>query len=310
MSGPGDPVAGTGDPVGGSGRPGARPTASVIVPFAGSPEELRACLDHLGRLAVRAGDEVLLADNRAGAAGRGAAHGVRIIAADGVAAAGFARNRAAEVAHGEWLVFIDADARPSRDLLDRYFDQTPDEQTGMLAGGIADVPGGTSAASRYAAQRAQMSQRMTLDRARTPYAQTANLAVRATAFAAVEGFDEQARSGEDADLCFRLAQAGWALEERPAAFVEHPTRASLGALLGQMARHGSGAAWLNRRYPGEFPAPGARAFGGRLAHAGAGALRGARSGDREQVDAGLVEVVEACALLVGRFLSNEARRDG
>jgi GT2 family glycosyltransferase len=213
------------------------------------------------------------------------------------------------VAHGEWLVFIDADARPSRDLLDRYFDQTPDEQTGMLAGGIADVPGSDSAASRYAARRAQMSQRTTLDRAGTPYAQTANLAVRATAFAAVAGFDEEARSGEDADLCFRLAQTGWALEERPAAFVEHPTRAHLGGLLAQMARHGSGAAWLNRRYPGEFPAPGPRAIGGRLAHAGAGALRGARRGDREQVDAGLVEVVEACAFLVGRFLSNDARRD-
>jgi GT2 family glycosyltransferase len=288
----------------------SRPTASVIVPFAGSDDALQACLARVAALVVRAGDEVLVADNRPGSPGAGAAHGVRIIAADGIRAAGFARNRAAEMAHGEWLVFVDADARPSRDLLERYFEPPPAERTAVLAGGIADVPGSTSAAARYAARRAQMSQRVTLDRAGTPYAQTANMAVRAAAFAAVGGFDEDARSGEDADLCFRLARAAWLLEERPAAFVEHPTRATLGELVTQVAHHGSGAAWLNRRYPGEFPPSGPRAVAGRLARAAGAAVRGARRGDREAVDAGLVEAVEAGAFLIGRLLvSNDARRE-
>ena len=70
-----------------------------------------------------------------------------------------------------------------------------------------------------------MSQRVTLDRAGTPYAQTANCAVRRVAFEAVGGFDEQARCGEDADLCFRLAALGWGLGERPEALVVHRTRA-------------------------------------------------------------------------------------
>ena len=287
-----------------------RPRVSVIVPFAGSDAELRACVDRLGQMTLRAGDEVLVADNRPGSADRGAAHGVRIVAADGVRAAGFARNRGAEVAHGEWLVLIDADTRPSGDLLDRYFQPLPAEATGVLAGAIADVPGSTSAAARYAARRSQMSQRTTLDRRGTPYAQTANMAVLAEAFAAVGGFDEEARSGEDADLCFRLARAGWTLEERAAAFVEHPTRRTLGGLVTQVAHHGSGAAWLHRRYPGEFPAPGARAFAGRLAQAGRKATRAARRGDRDEVNAGLIEVVEASAFLVGRLLvSNDAPRD-
>ena len=40
----------------------------------------------------------------------------------------------------------------------------------------------------------------------------------------------------------------------------HLSRASLPALLAQLAGHGAGAAWLARRYPGEFPAPGAPAL--------------------------------------------------
>jgi GT2 family glycosyltransferase len=285
-----------------------RPRVSVIVPFAGADDALRMCLARLGRLALSAGDEILVADNRPGSADAGAAHGVRIVAADGVRAAGFARNRAAAVAHGEWLVFIDADTRPSADLVERYFESPPTGRTAVLAGGIVDVPGSSSSAALHAAQRAQMSQRMTLDRPGAPYAQTANMAVRADAFAAVDGFDEDARSGEDADLCFRLARAGWTLEERLAAVVEHPTRATLGGLLAQMARHGSGAAWLNHRYPGTFAAPGPRAMAGRLAHAIAAAGQAARRGDRRQVDAALVEACEACAFAAGRLLLSNAAR--
>jgi GT2 family glycosyltransferase len=233
-----------------------------------------------------------------------------MVAAHGVSAAGFARNRAAAVAHGEWLVLIDADTRPVPDLVDRYFDPAPGDRTAVLAGAIADIPGSSSSAARYAAGRSQLSQRVTLDRAGTPYAQTANVAVRRSAFDEVAGFDEEARTGEDADLCFRLARAGWMLEERPAALVEHPTRATLGALLTQVARHGSGSKWLNRRYPGEFPAVGPRGVAGRLGRAGAAAVRGARRGDRDAVDAGLIEVCEACAFLAGRLLlSNQARAD-
>lgn len=287
-----------------------RPPVSVIVPFAGSEGELRSCLARLGQLALRAGDEILVADNRPGSEGGGAAHGVRLVAADGVRAAGFARNRAAAVAHGEWLVLIDADTRPVPELVDRYFDPPAAQRTGILAGGIVDIPGSGSSAARYAAARGQMNQRVTLHRAGTPYAQSANLAVRRTAFDEVGGFDEAARSGEDADLCFRLARAGWTLEERPAALVEHPSRATLGGLLTQVAHHGSGSGWLNRRYPGEFPALGARGFGGRLGQAGVAAVRGARRGDRDAVDAGVIEVCEACAFLAGRLLlSNTARTD-
>jgi GT2 family glycosyltransferase len=292
-----------------------RPPVTVIVPFSGSGEELRACLAGLARLTLSPGDELLIADNRpagrlaptppvAAPAGDGS---VRLLAAGGVRAAGYARNQAARVAAGEWLVFIDADAAPLASLLDRYFDPLPSPGTAILAGGIRDRPGGTTLAARHSARRGHMSQRVTLDRRGTPYAQSANMAVRRTGFAAVGGFDERVRSGEDADLCFRLARAGWGLEERDHAAVEHRTRATLAGLLAQLARHGSGAAWLNRRYPGEFPAPGPRQLAGRVVRAGIDATGLGLRGRREAAAVALLQLAQSCAFDAGRLLSNRAR---
>ena len=151
---------------------------------------------------------------------------------------------------------------------------------------------------------------MTLGRAGSPYAQTANCAVRRAAFTKVGGFAEDARAGEDADLCFRIAQAGWKLEGRPDARVQHRSRESLTALLRQLARHGSGAAWLNRRYPGTFAPPRPGQLAARLArHLGRAALAVCRR-DRRGTESALLEFAEACAFEAGRLLPNRARREG
>jgi GT2 family glycosyltransferase len=283
-----------------------RPTVAVIVPFAGPDEQLRRCLAGLKRIAMAPGDELVVADNRRRPGGGVPCAGpVRLVAAGGVRAAGFARNRGAEATAAEWLVFLDADTRPSADLLDRYFDPGPAPETAVLAGGIVDVAGGGSAAPRRSARRAQMSQQVTLQRAGRPYAQSANVAIRRHAFAAVGGFDEAARAGEDADLCWRLAAAGWGLETRPEALVEHLTRPTLATLLVQLARHGSGAAWLERRYPGEFAGPDLRGLPRGLA-AATDAM--ARRRPRAAADA-LLQVAEGCAFDAGRvLLSNRPRR--
>jgi GT2 family glycosyltransferase len=149
-----------------------------------------------------------------------------------------------------------------------------------------------------------MHERATIERSGRPYAQTANCAVRRSAFAAVGGFEERARAGEDADLCFRLADAGWDLEVRPAARVRHRTRASVGSLLAQLARHGSGAAWLNRRYPGEFPSAGPVALAARSAHDGRAAFAALAHGDREAAALAAVGLLSGWAFAAGRLIPN------
>jgi GT2 family glycosyltransferase len=280
---------------------------SVIVPFAGPRGRIEQLIGELEALARLPSDELIVADNgEALAAARGS---VRILGARGVRSPGFARNRGAREARGEWLVFFDADTEPRPDLLDAYFDPAPHPQTAVLAGAIVDVAARPSLAARHSAARNQMSQRATLQRRGTPYAQTANCAVRRSAFEEVGGFAEEIRAGEDADLCFRLQRAGWRLEERPAAEVAHRSRETASALFRQLARHGSGAHWLERRYPGEFPAPRPRELAGRAVRCVRAVARALARRDPEAAGFALLDLAGSTAFDLGRLLPNEARRD-
>jgi len=259
-----------------------------VVPFAGSDEQLHALRATLDRLRLRPGDELVVSDNRR----------------DPIRTPAYARNRAAADASGEWLVFLDSDTIPDPGLLDAYFDPAPRSQTAVLAGGIEDLAVRPTIVARTNVARARMSERITLERAGTPYAQTANCAVRRTAFEGVDGFEAGARAGEDADLCFRLQRAGWGLEARPQAAVQHRSRGSLRAWLVQMAVHGSGAAWLDRRWPGEFSATGPLGLGRQMARGTIDALSSLARGERRAATAAILDLLGAAAFELGRLLPN------
>jgi glycosyltransferase involved in cell wall biosynthesis len=238
----------------------SRPNMDVVVPFAGSLATLTNLCARMSRLRLRAGDSLTIVDNRPPAADPLPTNGTTVLRAPERQSSYFARNRGVAGKTGAWILFIDADVDPPPDLLDRYFEEAPAEDTAVLTGGVEDEPLSPgekhSIAARYTRLRRPMSQRSTLRPGKWGYAQTANCAVRRSAFEAIAGFCDDIRSGGDADLCFRLKAAGWGIESREAASVIHRSRRTVAAMLRQRVRHGSGVAWLNRRYPGAFPRTG------------------------------------------------------
>jgi len=273
-----------------------RPPVDVVVPFRGTEAALAATRAALARLRLREGDTLHVADNRPGGD------------AGGRASSYFARNRGAARGANPWILFLDADVEPAPDLLDRHLDPVPAPGTGLLAGAIEDEPAGPGAppALRYAALTAAMGHDRSLsDLGPWAFAKTANAMVRRSALEGAGGFAEGIRSGGDADLAYRLRAAGWGIEVRPQARVLHRNRATVPALLRQLARHGAGAAWVAARHPGALPArslPGLTRWTGRRWRA---ALVARRRGHADLALVAALDPLAAWAFELGRRLPND-----
>jgi GT2 family glycosyltransferase len=276
-----------------------RPSVSVIVPFFGDAVAADETLQGMRAIPLRAGDELLVADNTD----------------DGVLAARFeegfatrakrqpysARNEAAARAKGEWLLFTDADCRPQPDLLEAYFAPVPGEQVGALAGEIVAASDAGTLAQRYAADRRLLSSELVLAHPYKPMGVTANLLVRRAAFEAIGGFAEGIRSGGDADLCWRLQDAGWTIEHRPHAIVAHEHRATVRALIRQAARTAAGTRWLEQRHPGFHATAGG---GRRAARALAGIVGWPLRGKPERGAFKAIELLVIATEHLGRLAGN------
>jgi GT2 family glycosyltransferase len=285
-----------------------RPSVDVVLPFRGSGEQLEAVAARLQALVLAPGDTVTIADNRRHAVDSTRGH-VRILGAGGVQTSYYARNRGVAAGDAEWIVFVDADVLPPVDLLDRYLLAVADSTTGVLAGAVVDEepPPDAAPAPRYAWLKSSMSQEITLADDDWAFAQTANAAIRRQAFEQVGGFEERIRSGGDADLCFRIRAAGWGLERREQAAVVHRNRQTIPRMLAQRARHGAGANWLARRWPGALPRrrwPGLALWS--VKRATHGAMAAARH-DRDEALLGLLDGPAVWAFELGRLIPNRPR---
>ncbi len=278
----------------------SRPEISVVMPFAGDEDAARAAVDVLLALDLRAGDELLLADNSGVAVARG---GVAVVRAAGEQSPAHARNVGAARAHGEWILFLDSDCRAPHWLLDAYFRAPVADDVGALAGEVVPLLEGDTLVARYGSARSFLSQQAHLNHPYRPRAVAANLLVRRTAFEQVGGFYEGVRAAEDTDFSWRVQQAGWRLELRRGAQVEHRYRATLGELRRQWRGYAAGRAWLARRYDGFEPEPAARrALSRALARTHAAGASGAPGAVKPRG----APSVSAGALERGRYLALDA----
>lgn len=138
-----------------------------------------------------------------------------------------ARNHGIERAHGDWLVFTDADCRPRPQWLQRMMDaasglERPSDT--ILAGSIEMVarPEQRTIYEIYDLIRG-IPQAWYVARG---YATTANLAAHRDLLERIGRFDATRFSGGDAALCQRAVASGAGLIYLPEARVAHPARRS------------------------------------------------------------------------------------
>jgi glycosyltransferase involved in cell wall biosynthesis len=164
---------------------------------------------------------------------------IRVVDASARPGPAAARNVGADHAHGEHVLFCDAD-----DVV----------QPGWVAAmsialGSADVVGGSfENASLNGGTPTRPLPAATRQLGQVPAGLAANLGVRRSSFDAVGGFDENLRVGEDVDLCWRLQFAGYTFAVQPDAVVAKRDRETSGEVFVHGVLHGRSGPALYRRH--------------------------------------------------------------
>ena len=186
-------------------------TLSVIIPVHNGGGDLRLCLDAL-EVSTRYPDEIIVADD---ASTDGSGHlarqrGVGVLSLDGPShGPAFARNRGAEKACGDILVFLDADVAIHCDALarmERYLTERP--EIAAVFGSYDAEPRAGGLVSRYKNLLHHYVHQHSRREASTFWGACG--AIRREAFAALGGFNEDyARPKiEDIEFGVRLRRAG------------------------------------------------------------------------------------------------------
>lgn len=169
---------------------------------------------------------------------------------------GAARNAGLELVTTPLVAFVDADVTTSDGWMNRLLPHFEDERVALVAPRVTATPAGASSdrLRSYEAVRSPLDLGAEPGRiaagTRIGYVPAAAIVCRTEAIRRINGFDTTLRYGEDVDLVWRLADAGWRCRYEPTATVEHASRTSWVDWYRQRQAYGTAAAPLARRHPG------------------------------------------------------------
>lgn len=237
-------------------RPGAATLSSddvtVVIPVRDRPEPLQRLLGSLGGLACVVVDDAS-SDPRRTEEITGAAR-ARFVGLTSNGGPSSARNAGLSEARTPLVAFVDSDCLPSEGWLTSLLGYFDDPLVAAVAPRIVPSPVvPPTALSRYEAVRSSLdrgkAEGLVRPLSRIPYIPSAALVVRRDV-ARQPFFDPDLRGGEDVDLVWRLAGAGWDVRYVPTSMVAHDGPRSLRSWLRRRAFYGMTAAPLSRRHPG------------------------------------------------------------
>ena len=226
---------------------------TVVIPVKDRHAELDRCLSALG-----ARYPVIVVDDGsrdlAAIAALCRRHGARVHRRPVSGGPGPARNDGLELVTTPLIAFLDSDCVAGPDWIAALAGHFADPMVGAVAPRVRPVTG-PGTAGRYLDARAPIDlgprQSRVAPLTRLSYVPTAALLTRRDAVAG--GFDPALRYGEDVDLVWRLAGAGWRVRYDPAAEVGHAEPGHWTSILSRRYRYGTSAAPLARRHPGQVP---------------------------------------------------------
>jgi mycofactocin system glycosyltransferase len=233
------------------------PTVSVIIPVRNRPMEITACLRSLTCLDYRAEKlEIIVVDDASDDTTPEAVARfpqVRLLRMQQRHQASYCRNRAAEIARGDILGFIDSDCLADPTWLKELVPAFRDGSLGAL-GGRVDGAFEENGLDQYEKVKSALKMGSWFKRSEQAelffYVPTCNFLVRKDAFKHLGGFRETLHVGEDVDFCWRLQDAGYSLEYRPMGRVSHKHRNRLAAFCARRFDYGTSEPVLQQLHSG------------------------------------------------------------
>ncbi len=225
---------------------------TVVVPAHDRVADLDRCLAALGSdVPIIVVDDA--SSDSAGVARVCAAHDATLLRRHRNGGPGAARNTALAHVQSKFVAFVDSDCAPSPGWLAPLLAHLADPLVAAVAPRIVGTAD-DSWAGRYTRERGSLDlgdlPARVMPRSRIAYVPSAALVVRRVALDDVGvAFDETLRVGEDVDLVWRLADAGWRIRYEPSVHVTHREPATWPQLLLRRFRYGTSAGPLARRHP-------------------------------------------------------------
>jgi len=276
---------------------------SVVVPCRNASRHLGQALDGLALQRLDEPWEVVIADNGSTDNTLAVAEGfadrlnLRLISATAVTGQWYARNIGVAAAGGDCIVFLDADDVPAPGYLVAMRGALADAD---LAAGDMETESlnpGWVRRSRDTGLVAGFSYSMGF----LPYATSACLAVRKSAFERLGGFQPW-RVGEDAEFCWRAQIAGMTIRAVPDAVLHYRYRDTLPGIARQALGYGAAQPRLYRHFRSQGMA---REGIGDVAHRWRD-LAGRARRARDKGDA--ADCVYLFGIYAGRFLGSLRQR--
>jgi len=281
--------------------------ASVVVAVRGDERRLRRLLGRLLRqTAPHHLYEVIVVENgtKALADVDGMDGVVRYLHAEEPNSAA-ARNLGLQAARGRYLLMTDADCVAERDWIEKMIQRL--DAGFVMVGGIIGKYNPRTWVQRHAITVVDGQTRLNyLPALHLPYVVGANAGFVTAELRMVGGFDEELRSGNDVDVCYRLGLRGHSIGLAHNAVIWHEDRATVAGhfrrfrfyavyqvLLFAKYRHASGKTFVFDSYP-------FRRAGGALAALPGAAVKMLR-GDTGPMARAFLQTVEAAGVLVGEL---------